>query len=62
MTCPDCGCDRDNHWLPDPEDGTDERNYMVDPYTCGECCDCDRMFDPGDEIDHAMMLMEDQPR
>ena len=57
--CPECGCDRDNHSLPDPEDGTDERNYTANAPTCGDCCECWEMFDPGDLIDHVMMLMDD---
>jgi len=57
--CPTCGCDRDNHSTPDPEDGTDFRNYANDPPTCGECCECRETFDPGDKIEHVMMLMDE---
>ncbi len=56
--CPECGCDRDNHWPPDPEDGTEAANYTGDPYTCRDCCECNETFDPGDKIDHVMMLMD----
>ncbi len=52
MKCPNCGCDKDNHSTADPEDGTDERNYFhnLEPYTCGECCDCELMFDSDGNI------------
>lgn len=41
--CPDCGCERDDH---DPDNT---------PNTCNDCGECDTVFDPGDEIDAAMM-------
>ncbi len=59
MLCPDCGDDKRNHWAADPEDGTDPTNYAAEPYTCRDCCECNETFDPGDEIDHAMMLADE---
>ena len=45
--CPDCGCDRAEH---DPDNT---------PNTCNDCGECDTVFDPGDEIDAAMMRAEE---
>ena len=49
--CPDCGCDRDDH------------AYVTLPchlhYACEGCGECDRTFDPGDEIDAAMLLADE---
>ncbi|MCH8852774.1 MAG: hypothetical protein IID41_09015 [Planctomycetes bacterium] len=52
--CPDCGCERDMHF--EPELQLYANGSLV---TCEDCGECDRVFDPGDEIDAAMMRAEE---